>query len=394
MKYIGFIISGQEYSIPILKVQEIMNTPAITLMPQAPAYVKGVTNLRGRIISIIDIRQLLGLPGPANGGRVIVLSTGRASFGILVYEITGVVEIDDSSVESTDSIMSTHLDQVAGIAKVGDKLLTMIDPRKLIPVSDLDIFEDEVIEVKEAGDNKVEVTRKVEGIAGGMYIKEIKDARDYLQSRDISSDDTRYILLSNILQFIDAMANQDFEKADAHIKNIMSCGQEGLFKEVGRLTRTLHDTMKGFSSALDVKLKDAAVSGIPAAADNLELVIGRTEGAVTRTLEIVETHMDLMTDFDRNLQKLAGPEEALLFMRKFKSKTEEDLMEILTVQSFQDLTGQTLKKVIGLVRDVEAGLAKVLNIYGYKVEDGKIEDKEKQNLSQEEINDLLKGLGF
>ncbi|MBF0559451.1 MAG: purine-binding chemotaxis protein CheW, partial [Nitrospirae bacterium] len=144
MKYIGFIISGQEYSIPILRVQEIMNTPAITLMPQAPAYVKGVTNLRGRIISIIDIRQLLGLPGTASGSRVIVLSSGRASFGILVDEITGVVEIDDSSVESTDSIMSTHLDQVAGIAKVGDKLLTMIDPRKLIPVSDLDIFEDEV----------------------------------------------------------------------------------------------------------------------------------------------------------------------------------------------------------------------------------------------------------
>ncbi|MBF0560046.1 MAG: protein phosphatase CheZ, partial [Nitrospirae bacterium] len=184
------------------------------------------------------------------------------------------------------------------------------------------------------------------------------------------------------------------EKADAHIKNIMSCGQEGLFKEVGRLTRTLHDTMKGVSSALDVKLKDAAISGIPAAADNLELVIGRTEDAVTKTLEIVETHMALMTDFDRNLQKLAGPEEALRFMREFKGRTEEDLMELLTVQSFQDLTGQTLKKVIGLVRDVEAGLAKVLNIYGYKVEDGKIEDKEKQNMSQQEINNLLKGLGF
>lgn len=394
MKYIGFIINGQEYSIPIIKVQEIMNTPAITAMPQSPPYVKGVTNLRGRIISIIDIGQLMGIPDVTIGDKVIVLSSGRTSFGILVDAITGVIEIDGNSVESTDNIMSTHIDQVSGIAKVGDKLLTMLDPKKLIPVSDLGIFEDEVIEVREAGNDKVEITRKVEGIAGGMYVKEIRDARDYLQSRDIGSDDTRYLLLSNILQFIDALANQDFETADAHIRNIMSCGQEGLFKDIGRLTRTLHDTMKGFSSALDVKLKDAATSAMPEAADNLELVIGRTEDAATRTLEIIEAHMARLTDFDMNMEKFEGLEDAIRFMREFKKSTEEELTEILTIQSFQDLTGQTLRKVIRLVREVEAELAKVLNIYGYKIDEGKTDGREKKNMSQEEINDLLKGLGF
>lgn len=394
MKYIGFIISGREYSVPILKVQEIMNTPAITAMPQAPSYIKGVTNLRGRIISIVDVGQLIGNADPTRGNKVIVLSSGRLSFGILVDEITGVIEIEDSAVESVDDVMSTHIDHVTGIAKVGDKLLTMIDPRKLIPVSDMSIFDDEVVDVKEAGGDKVEVIRRVEGIAGGMYVKEIKDAKEYLQSREIKSDDTRYVLLSNILQFIDSLANQDFETADAHIRNIMSCGQEGLFKQIGRLTRTLHDTMKGFSSALDIKLKDAAISGMPEAADNLELVIGRTEEAVTRTLEIIETNMAGMTDFEKNLKKIKEPEDAIHFMREFKNRTEESLMEILTIQSFQDLTGQTLKKIIGLVRDVEVELAKVLSIYGYKIEEGGMADKEKATMSQVEINDLLKGLGF
>ncbi len=394
MKYIGFIIGGNEYSVPIQNVQEIMNTPAITGMPQSPGYIKGITNLRGRLISIVDLRQLMGISEATQGNKVIVLSIGRVSFGILVDVITGVIEVDNSTVESADNIMSTHIDQVAGIAKVGDRLLTIIDPRRLIPVADMHIFEDEVVEVKETGGGMVEVTRKVDGIAGDMYVKETRDAKEYLQSRQIGTDDNRYILLSSILQFIDALANQDFETADSQIKKIMSHGQEGLFKEIGRLTRSLHDTMKGFSNSLEIRLKDAARLGMPEAADNLELVIGRTEDAVTRTLEILENQMALMSDFQENLEKIEGPQEAIQFMKKYKGRVEEDLMEILTIQSFQDITGQTLKKVIGLVRDVEKELAKLLNMYGYKVEEGKKSDKEMQKMSQKEINDLLRGLGF
>ncbi|MGD0282907.1 MAG: protein phosphatase CheZ, partial [Dissulfurispiraceae bacterium] len=382
MKYIGFIIGGNEYSVPIQNVQEIMNTPSITGMPQSPGYIKGITNLRGRLISIVDLRQLMGISEATQGNKVIVLSIGRVSFGILVDAITGVIEVDNSAVESAENIMSTHIDQVAGIAKVGDRLLTIIDPRRLIPVTDMHIFEDEVVEVKETSGGMVEITRKVDGIAGDMYVKETRDAKEYLQSRQIGTDDNRYILLSSILQFIDALANQDFESADSQIKKIMSYGQEGLFKEIGRLTRSLHDTMKGFSNSLEIRLKDAARLGMPEAADNLELVIGRTEDAVTRTLEILENQMALMSDFQENLEKFEGPQEAIQFMKKYKGRVEEDLMEILTIQSFQDITGQTLKKVIGLVRDVEKELAKLLNMYGYKVEEGKKSDKEMQKMSQ------------
>jgi len=62
MQYIGFLMNGNEYTIPILKVQEIVNLPNVTKLPQASDYLEGVTNLRGKIIPIINLKKMVGLP--------------------------------------------------------------------------------------------------------------------------------------------------------------------------------------------------------------------------------------------------------------------------------------------------------------------------------------------
>ncbi len=96
-QYIGFILGKNEYTVPILKVQEIIKLPQITKMPGVPYYVEGVTNLRGRVIPIINLKRILGIPEENNAGKVIVISSGKITFGALVDDITGVINIDEKN---------------------------------------------------------------------------------------------------------------------------------------------------------------------------------------------------------------------------------------------------------------------------------------------------------
>src|SRR5208337_4830957 len=149
MQYIGFTMNGNEYTIPILKVQEIVNLPRLTKLPQVPHYIEGITNLRGRIIPVVNLKKLVGLDVDSPGDKVIVVTSGRITFGVLIDAITGVITIDDSSIESPADFNTPDI--VSGVARVGEKLLVLLDTRKLIPVEDVSIFEDEMFEVKDEG---------------------------------------------------------------------------------------------------------------------------------------------------------------------------------------------------------------------------------------------------
>lgn len=395
MQYIGFIMNNNEYTIPILKVQEIINMPQLTKMPQAPYYIEGITNLRGRVIPIVNLKKLVGLNSSDSiGEKVIVVTSGRITFGVLVDGITGVVNIEESEIEPTENIMKSHIEQISGVAKVDDRLITILDTKKLIPVEDMSIFEEEVFEVKEAGD-KVEVVKKIEGMGGEMVVKEVMDAKDFFEKKGISSTDPRYALLDDMVSFMNAIAAQDYEKADDAIQRIMKKGQGDLFKEVGKVTRKLHDSIRSFKEAIDPRLKDMAVTEMPSAIDKLQFVIDKTEEAANKTMGIIEKYILSMDDLASHIRNLREPEESVSYLRDFKNKLEDDLTEILTAQSFQDITGQTIKKVIKLVGDIEEELVKLIATFGVKIEEGKkIETIVPEKVSQEDVDDLLKEFGF
>lgn len=395
MQYIGFIMNNNEYTIPILKVQEIINMPRLTKMPQTPLYIEGITNLRGRIIPIVNLKKLVGLNGGDSiGEKVIVVTSGRITFGVLVDGITGVVNIEDSEIEPTENIMKSHIDQVSGVAKVDDRLITILDTKKLIPVEDMSIFEEEVFEVKETGD-KVEVVKKIEGMGGEIVVKEVMDAKDFFEKRGISSNDPRYALFDDMVNFMNAIAVQDYEKADEAIQKIMSKGQSDLFKEVGKVTRKLHNAIKSFKEAIDPRLKDMAMTDMPSAIDRLQFVIDKTEDAANKTMGVVEKYILGMDDLAAHIRNFKEPEESVTYLKYFKNSLEDDLTEILTAQSFQDITGQTIKKVIKLVGDVEDELVKLIATFGVKLEEGrKVEAVVPDKVSQEDVDDLLKEFGF
>jgi chemotaxis signal transduction protein/chemotaxis regulatin CheY-phosphate phosphatase CheZ len=405
MQFIGFLMNGCEYTIPILKVQEIVNLPNVTKLPRAPEYLEGVTNLRGKIIPIINLKKMVGLQSENAGEKVIVISSGRITFGVLVDGITGVVSIEEHEIEPAENFMRNQIEQIEGVARINDRLIVLLDTKKLIPLEDLDMFEDNVFEVTEAGSGQVEVVKSVQGMGGQMLVKEVVDAKDYFEKKSPPPGDPGNEMYGKVLEFMDAVANQEYEKADELIRGIAQAGQSGqvqpgqgqadLFKQVGKVTRKLHDSIKSFKEALDPRLKDMAMTDMPSAIDKLQFVIEKTEEAANKTMGIVEKYILSMDDLSSNIRNIKEPQESVDYLKKFKNELEDDFTEILTTQSFQDLTGQTLKKVITLVGDIEEELVGLIATFGVKSEPSKqVEEVPAENVSQEGVDDLLKEFGF
>lgn len=396
MQYIAFNLNSSEYSIPILKVREIIKTPSITKMPQTPVYVEGITNIRGMIIPIINLKELINVNGNGNKGEnVIVVSSGKVLFGILVDEITGVIDIDEKLIEPAQKFLNGNSEQIEGIAKLPDRLVVMLDTKKLLPLNDVSMLEDIVSDVKEMNDNSLEVTKTIQTMAGEVKVKEIYDAKSFFEQRGINSSDPRYLIFDDIINFIDALSENDYQKAELSVQNIIKKGQNDLYIEVGKITRKLHDSLRNFKEAIDPRVKEMATIDMPNAIDRLQFVIEKTEEAANKTLEIVEQYILQMDNFSKHLRNLNGPEESLKYIKSFKNKLEDDFTEIITTQSFQDITGQILKKVISLVGDLENELVNLITNFGVKIEQNlKTETQDNEKISQNDVDELLKEFGF
>lgn len=124
-----------EYGIGIEEVQEIRFVDDITSVPNAPAHVKGVMNLRGKIISVIDLKNELGLATNEHtdpGARILVAEVGGMLTGILVDEVDQVMRISLKDVEPVPLETPESAKYVKGIAKTQGKLIVLLDLQKLL----------------------------------------------------------------------------------------------------------------------------------------------------------------------------------------------------------------------------------------------------------------------
>lgn len=230
-------------------------------------------------------------------------------------------------------------------------------------------------------------------------VDHFKELRDFFDHRFEDSDDPRLLLLSDMMVFMEAIADSNFEQADAAVQRITkSPGKGDLYLEVGRVTRILHDSIRGFQDAIDPKIKDMATGDMPSAVDKLQLIIASTEDAANKTIEIVDKYLDRMDTLDKHLKALDPASDAAQFLWQFRDELEADLSTVLMAQSFQDLTGQTIKKVIRLVSDLEGELVKMVATFGVKADSGtgaaaQAEEAQDQ-VSQADVDDLLKEFGF
>lgn len=395
-QYIGFRLKEGAYAIPIMKVREIINLPEITTLPQASPHLRGITNLRGSVIPVVNLKRLMEIPeNGSQGSRVIVLASGRVTFGVLVDEILGVISIEESTIEPPTGITRGR-DQVSGVAKRDNHVVVLLETKKLIPVEDMKLLEDSPVDVRELKSGKtVEVTRTIQTMAGEVRIKELMDAQAYLGKNTAVHDDPRREILDDIVAFMAAVNEHNYEKADRVIQDIVKRGQGDLFQEVGKITRKLHDSVKSFKEAINPRLKDIANAEIPNAVDQLQYVIDRTEEAANKTMSMVEKYILRMDELADHIRKVKGPADTTNYLKEFKNALEDDLTEIITTQSFQDLTGQAIKRVITLVNDIEEELVRLITTFGVKIESSvQAKTISPQKVSQADVDDLLKEFGF
>jgi purine-binding chemotaxis protein CheW len=129
-QFVGFQIDNQQYAFRIEQIQEIVILEQVTKTPQVANFVEGVSNLRGAIIPIINLRKLMGLsPKPLDSEtRTIVINVGHRTMGCTVDAVSQVIRIPEQSIQPAPDTMTTDGNQdIAGFAKLDDKLVILLN---------------------------------------------------------------------------------------------------------------------------------------------------------------------------------------------------------------------------------------------------------------------------
>ncbi|GLQ32357.1 protein phosphatase CheZ [Litoribrevibacter albus] len=234
---------------------------------------------------------------------------------------------------------------------------------------------------------------------------------------------------------VDAVEAEDFTSAIQHVQSLSDVRDQNLYKEIGRLTRALHNSIKNFE--IDISEHNSEMSQMADASDRLDYVIQSTNKAANKTMDLVEDTIPVVDDLKAEASELSSEWGRLLrremdvsefrnlykrideFLKKVEGSSgtmSTNLSNILLAQDYQDLTGQVIQKVIKLVKGVEDDLVRLVKMAGLVeritgiensqevteaadelLAEGPIIDaEERENVvtSQDEVDDLLSSLGF
>jgi purine-binding chemotaxis protein CheW len=130
-----FQLNKELYGADIAVVREVVPLQRVTRVPRTPDYVEGVINLRGRVIPVIDLRRRLGLPSGqvTKATRIAVGEVDGDQVGMIVDAVEEVLRVPASAVEPPSSLLAQlDRDNVLGVAKVGDRLITLLDLARIL----------------------------------------------------------------------------------------------------------------------------------------------------------------------------------------------------------------------------------------------------------------------
>jgi len=143
-KYLTFNLAGEEYGIGILKVKEIIGIMPITVVPQTPKYIKGVVNLRGKVIPVIDLRLKFAIAAAEFTERTCIIvveitAAGRTILmGIVVDSVSEVLNIKGADIEATPSFgTKLNTEYILGMAKAGGSIKILLDIDKILSIEEL-----------------------------------------------------------------------------------------------------------------------------------------------------------------------------------------------------------------------------------------------------------------
>jgi len=132
---VGFQVGRETYGVPITSLHEIVRVPEITAVPDAPDYLEGVINLRGKIVSVMDLRKRFGQKHEAlkRQNRILVVEHAGRLAGLIVDSASEVLKIPAESVEAPPAVFQEGgLNCVTGLGKVAGRLVVLLDMSKLL----------------------------------------------------------------------------------------------------------------------------------------------------------------------------------------------------------------------------------------------------------------------
>lgn len=139
-KYLTFTVGKEDYGIEIYHVTEIIGIQKITDVPDMPAYVKGVINLRGKVIPVMDVRRRFHLEDRAYDDRtcIVVVNINDAAVGLVVDTVREVADIPEKQIEPPPSISEGNRQMfIRGLGKVGEEVKILLNVEQLLHKDDL-----------------------------------------------------------------------------------------------------------------------------------------------------------------------------------------------------------------------------------------------------------------
>ncbi len=135
LQLVSFNIGEEEFGVDILKVQEINRMLNVTRVPNAPEYVEGVINLRGKVIPVVDLRKRFGLPPKEHdkNTRIIVIELSGKTVGFVVDSVKEVLRIPKSVTEPPPALATNiNAEYITAVGKLDDRLLTLLDMERVL----------------------------------------------------------------------------------------------------------------------------------------------------------------------------------------------------------------------------------------------------------------------
>jgi len=136
-----FRIGDEEFGVDINQVREIVRVVEITRMPKAPAFIEGVVNLRGQIVSVIDLAKRLDIPSSPrdDNTRIIVIEIERNTVGMVVDSVSEVLRLSMRDIADVPALIETEVPEhyIRGVGKLEDRLLVLLDLDKVLTYEEI-----------------------------------------------------------------------------------------------------------------------------------------------------------------------------------------------------------------------------------------------------------------
>jgi purine-binding chemotaxis protein CheW len=145
LQVVGFRIGRETFGLPISIVREIVRVPEITAVPNAPDYIEGVINLRGRIIPIVDLRKRFGDKTfePSKKNRIVVVELETRAIGLIVNSASEVLRIPPSEIEEPHNVFKEgELSYITGVGKLKGRLVILLDLARILQRGELESLEE------------------------------------------------------------------------------------------------------------------------------------------------------------------------------------------------------------------------------------------------------------